>query len=185
MKVYLYTYAYEKIKKEGYKSLSLFDPQSEHFKKSLLTHRKCAKSNNSEDILNYLRNSFPGRMRSVCVVTEMAPIKEYKHPYLNWLVSHADVISFELRRLIEDEIVESIYCKDLRKTILTNPDFENIYKVNDINELENTKIDWDLCGSEKYISFSPWAAVKHYFLVLKDGYIPPEYITLEVNHSST
>lgn len=33
------------------------------------------------------------------------------------------------------------------------------------------------------IPFSPWATIKHYFLVLTKGYIPPEYITLEVDNS--
>lgn len=51
MKVYLYTYAYEKIKTEGYKSLALFDKDSEHRKNALLVHRHSAKSDNTDDIL--------------------------------------------------------------------------------------------------------------------------------------
>lgn len=183
MKVYLYTYNYEKIKEEGYKSLAMFDKNSEHCKNILRTHRHSAKSENPDDILAYLEKTFEGRLRSICVVTEIAPIEDYKHPYLNYLVHHADVLSFDLDELIKNGLVEAIYCKDIRKTILTDPNFENIYKINTIDEIDSTPCDWKLCGTKKYISFSPWASVKHYFLVLTKGYIPPEYITLEVSNS--
>ena len=183
MKVYLYTYAYDKIKKEGYKSLSMFDKSSEHLQNILRTHRRCAKSENPEDILSYLESTFKGRLRSICVITDIAPKKEYKHPYLNNLVHNADVISFDLERCLKDGIVEAIYCKDLRETILTNPDFENIYKINTIDEIDTSPYNWDLCGNDEYISYSPWATIKHYFLVLTKGYIPAEYITLEVDNS--
>lgn len=185
MKVYLYTYAYENIKKEGYKSLAMFDKDNEDTKKRLLVHRSSAKSENTEDIIAYLEQTFKGRLRSICVVTDMAPIEEYKHPYLNNLVRQADVISFDLNKLIEDGIVEAVYCKDLRETILTNPGFENIYKVNNINDIDLEPNDWHLCGNDEYIKYSPWATIKHYFLVLSKGYIPPEYITLEVDNSKT
>lgn len=185
MKVYLYTYAYENIKKEGYKSLAMFDKDNEDTKKRLLVHRSSAKSENTEDIIAYLEQTFKGRLRSICVVTDMAPIEEYKHPYLNNLVRQADVISFDLNKLIEDGIVEAVYCKDLRETILTNPSFENIYKVNNINDIDLEPNDWHLCGNDEHIKYSPWATIKHYFLVLTKGYIPPEYITLEVDNSKT
>lgn len=185
MKVYLYTYAYENIKKEGYKSLAMFDKDNEDTKKRLLVHRSSAKSENTEDIIAYLEQTFKGRLRSICVVTDMAPIEEYKHPYLNNLVRQADVISFDLNKLIEDGIVEAVYCKDLRETILTNPGFENIYKVNNINDIDLEPNDWHLCGNDEYIKYSPWATIKHYFLVLSKGYIPPECITLEIDNSKT
>lgn len=179
MKVYLYTYAYEKIKVEGYKSLAMFDKNSEHYKNALLTHRHSAKSDNLEDILAYLESTFNGRLRSICVVTEMAPIEEYAHPYLNYLVHNADVISFDLNQLINDEVVEAIYCKDLRQTALSDASYENIYKIDDINEIGLERCDWHLCEKEEYSALSPWATIKHYMLVLKKGYIPAEYITLE------
>ena len=185
MKVYLYTYAYENIKKEGYKSLAMFDKDNEDTKKRLLVHRSSAKSENTEDIIAYLEQTFKGRLSSICVITDVAPQEEYKHPYLNNLVHHADVISFDLDELIANGVVEAVYCKDLRETILTNPGFENIYKVNNINDIDLEPNDWHLCGNDEYIKYSPWATIKHYFLVLSKGYIPPEYITLEIDNSKT
>lgn len=183
MKVYLYTYAYENIKKEGYKSLAMFDKNDEDIQKRLLVHRSSAKTENPNDIIDYLEETFEGRLRSVCVITDIAPQEEYKHPYLNNLVHQADIISFDLNKLITDEIVEAVYCKDLRETILNNPSFENIYKINDINDIDFSPNDWHLCENDEYIKYSPWSTIKHYFLVLTKGYIPPEYISLEVDNS--
>ncbi len=179
MKVYLYTYAYEQIKKEGYKSLSMFDKKSEHYKVALLTHKSSAKSEKLEDIEAYLENTFTGRMRSICVITDVAPMEEYKHPYLNYLVHNAKVISFDLEQLLKDGIVEEIYCKDNRQSALQDASLENIYKINNLSEIDLTSNDWHLCEQDQYNNLSPWTTIKHYFLVLKDGIIPAKYITLE------
>ena len=183
MKVYLYTYAYDKIKHEGYKSLALFDKNSDHCKNALRTHRHSAKSENDEDIWAYLEQTFDGRLRSICVVTEIAPIENYEHPYLNYLIHHADVISFDLNQLINEGIVEAVYCKDLRQTALKDASFENIYKIENVDDIDLEACDWHLCEKEEYKKLSPWATIKHYMLVLTNGYIPPEYITLEVDNS--
>lgn len=179
MKVYAYTYEYDKIKSEGYKSLAMFDKNSEHFKGILMTHRHSAGSEDPGKIIAYLERTFPGRLRSVCVLTETAPVREYAHPYLNCLVHNADIVSFDLDRLIKDGLVEAVYCKDIRKTVLTEPYFENIYKVNDLSSLGDEPCDWHLCETEKYKNVSPWATVKHYMLVLTNGYIPSEYVMHE------
>ncbi len=183
MKVYLYTYAFDKIKQQGYKSLAMFDRNSDHCKNILRTHRHSAKSENDEDILAYLEQTFEGRLRSICVIKEIAPVENYEHPYLNYLVHHADVISFDLNQLIADGIVEAVYCKDLRQTALTDASFENIYKIENIDDINLEPCDWHLCEKEEYKKLSPWATIKHYMLVLTKGYIPPEYITLEVDNS--
>ena len=169
MKVYLYTYVYEEIKTEGYKSLSMFDKDSDHYKNARWVHRNSAKSDNPEDIAAYLEHTFAGRLRSICVITDIAPKQEYKHPYLDRLVHYADVISLDLDQLIKDGLVEAIYCKDLRQSALSDANFENIYKINRIEEIDLTPNDWHLCEDEKYAKLSPWATIKHYFLVLKDG----------------
>lgn len=179
MKMYLYTFAYDQIEKEGYKSLSMFDKNTQSVKSALWTHRHSAKSEDDEKILAYLENTFKGRLRSICAITEPAPAAEYKHPYLNHLVHHADVISFDLSQLIKDGIVEEIYCKDLRETVLLDSAFENIYKIKSIEEIDTSPLDWNLCGSDAYLKYSPWATIKHYFLVLKDGFIPVKYLSRE------
>ena len=181
MKLYLYTYNYDIIQKEGYKSLALLD-KTDVFLPRLHVYDKMAGSDKTEDILAYLEKTFPGRLRSVCVLVHPAPVKEYRHRYLNMLVHCADLLSFDLDRLLRDDIVEAIYCKDCLATIIDRPCFENIYSVTP-NQIDARPYDWDLCCTEKYIQYSPWATIKHYFLVLKHGLIPPVYITQEVDHS--
>ena len=79
--------------------------------------------------------------------------------------------------------MEAVYCKDLRQTALNNPSYENIYKIENIEEVGLEPCDWHLCEKEEYKGCSPWATIKHYMLVLTKGYIPSEYITLEVDNS--
>ncbi|MBP3346167.1 MAG: hypothetical protein J6L86_03950 [Alphaproteobacteria bacterium] len=184
MKMYVYTFAYDKIKEEGYKSLSMFDKDSEHYKGCLWTHRCSANSENYVDIEAYMERTFEGRLRSICAITEIAPVTDYQHPYLDRLVHYADVISFDAGQLVKDGVVEAVYCKDLRQTVLINPAFENIYKLNGLDEIDTEPYDWRLCGEKEYQKYSPWATIKHYMLVLKDGYVPPRYITLETDNSA-
>lgn len=186
MKMYIYTYQYDKIKAEGYKSLAAL-PRDENFSGRLKVHAHSAGTEDPAGIMQYLENTFPGRLRSVCALTETAPSDTFRHPYLNTLVHCADIISVNLEQLLKDGIVEAIYAKDLRRTILDNPDFENIFPVSGIAEIKaaaaDAPVDWHLCEKDEYLPYSPWAAIKHYFLVLANGCIPPKYITLEVDRS--
>ena len=58
MKLYLYTYQYDKIKKEGYKSLSLFDKRINLYKQRLHVYDNNAGSKKIKDILLYLEKTF-------------------------------------------------------------------------------------------------------------------------------
>ena len=53
-----------------------------------------------------------------------------------------------------------------------------------LDEIDTEPYDWRLCGEKKYQKYSLWATIKHYMLVLKDGYVPPRYITLETDNSA-
>lgn len=65
------------------------------------------------------------------------------------------------------------------------PNFLNIYKINSIEEIDLAPNDWHLCEDEKYKALSPWATIKHYFLVLNKGIVPAKYVTLETDNSMT
>lgn len=177
--MYAYTFQYNRIKTEGYKSLSLVNRNDPTFQERLVVHAGNAGSENPEDIWTYLEKTFSGRTRSICAVTEPVPIKAYQHNYLNYLIHHADLISFDIDHLWQKGIIEAIYCKDLRETIKKEIFFENIYPIKTPDDIDKTPLDWTLCEKKPYVARSPWASVKHYFFVLKDGYIPPEYIILE------
>ena len=179
--MYAYTYQYDRIKEEGYLSLSLANRADPLFKERLNVHSDNAGSQNPEDIWAYLEGTFRGRTRSICAITEPAPIRTYQHPYLNRLVHRADLVSFDAEKLWQDGIIEAIYCKDMREAVKKDLFRENIYPIGALNEIDPAPVDWTLCEKKPYSHRSPWAAVKHYFFVLKDGRIPPEYITREEN----
>jgi len=180
--MYAYTYLYNQIKKEGYKSLSLVNQDDPIFRKRLSVYAGNAHSENDKDIWAYLEKTFSGRTRSICAITEPAPIRTYKHNYLNHLIQYADLVSFDVDELWQKGIIEAIYCKDLRETIKKEIFFENIYPIKTPDDIDRTPLDWSLCEKKPYAARSPWASVKHYFLVLKNGIIPPQYITLETEN---
>ena len=171
MRLYCFTFYWEKIQKEGYLSLAANkDP------KQASVYARKAGSDNLEDIKVYLEKQFEGRTRSICCLTEMPKIEKYEHPYLDHIVHNASIISFELDDLIKDGLVEAIYCKDCHKMAKIDPTKENIYRLNSSDEIDTSPLPWHDAKGEYG---SPYNMLRHYFIVLKDGAIPPKYITKE------
>lgn len=171
MRLYCFTFYSEQIKKKGYLSLAANkDP------KQAWVYARRAGSDKIEDIKAYLEKQFEGRSRSICVLTEMPKKEEYEHPYLNHIVHHADIVSFELDDLIKDGLVEAVWCKDNHETAKINPDVENIYRLDCFDEIDCSPLPWH---DAKEAYGSPYNMLRHYFLVLTKGYIPREYIKVE------
>lgn len=120
MKFYAYTNQYDKIKKEGDKSLAALGRNADIYKQRMATRAKQANSDKLEDIETYLEGTFKGRLRAICVLTEPAPRKKHNHPYLNGVANQSTLLSFDLDQLIKDKLVEAIYCKDNLKHLKTD-----------------------------------------------------------------
>ena len=171
MRLYCFTFFADKILEEGYLSLAANkDP------KQVVVYARRAGSEDLEDIKAYLEKQFKGRTRSICCLTEMPEIEEYEHPYLNHIVHEASVVSFELDDLLKDGLVDAIYCKDCHETAKIDYEKENIYRLNSPDEIDTSPLPWH-DAKEKY--GSPYNMLRHYFIVLNDGYIPPKYLTKE------
>ena len=103
MKLYHYAPKDNTCLKDGILSVS----------KNLLYLRNYAKragSQNDEDILHFLENTFEGRSRAVSCLTE--PIKwQGNDEVLKQIVLRSVLFSFELDDLIDDDIVQEIWCK--------------------------------------------------------------------------
>lgn len=173
MRLYCYTYFPEAVLKEGYLSAA-----NQSNPKQLIVYKSQAKSEDFGVIKQYLESTFPGRTRSICALTEYAPLAEYEHPYLNYLVHHAAVVSFDVDELEAAGLLEAVYCKDGKEAVKEDITQENIRKLNGVEEIDAAPLDWRCC-SEKY--GSPYNVLRHYMLVLTKGYIPPEYIRLEID----
>lgn len=169
--IYLWPDVLEKVLREGYLSASLQENPTVFW-----VYRGYAKSEKKEDIINYLESTFKGRFRSISCLTAPAPVEDYAHPYLDNLVKSAKTIAIDASRMIEDGLIEAIYCKDCSKTSREEMEFENIYKVEGLEEIDFSPLDWHSCD----VKFgSPYNMIRHYMLVLRDGKIPPEYIEVE------
>lgn len=128
-------------------------------------------SENREDILRWLDSTFAGRSRSISCLTE--PIQwQGNDPILKKLVDNSVLFSFNLDELIKDGLVESIWCKNG-----SSPDGCNevLFQVQP-EEIQVTPLSWGKVDASKSLLY---AVVRHYMVVLKDGVIPPQYLTLE------
>lgn len=134
----------------------------------LLKYAKRAGSDNPDEIKVWLEKTFPGRSRAIPVLTE--PVRWQKNDSMlkEW-VDQKDLIEIDFDALLVDDLIEAIYCKTSSDCGGVN---EKFYKIS-FNEIDFSSLPWHLCSKEKGLFFG---AICHYFLVLKDGYIPPRYI---------
>lgn len=134
-------------------------------------YQRRAGSTVKADILSWLDNTFPGRSRSVSCLTE--PISwQGNDEMLKTIVENNALFSYDLDELVKDGIVESIYCKDGSEA---GGDNETFYQIK-AEEIDFSPLPWHKCSREKGLLY---AVIRHYLLVLKDGYLPPRYLTLE------
>lgn len=124
-----------------------------------------------EDILQWLEKSFASRSRSVSCLTEKV-VWEGHDPMLKVLFSGLRLYSFDLDNLVCDGLVEAVYCKDGSGP---NGENENFRKINS-EEIDFSPLPWHLCNKEKGLLFG---VIRHYLIVLKNGFIPPEYLKEE------
>ncbi|MDR2902279.1 MAG: hypothetical protein LBU87_04145 [Lactobacillales bacterium] len=131
-----------------------------------------ANSEREEDVMKWLENSFYGRSRCVSGLTE--PIKwQGNASMLKGFAKARELFSFDVEKLFDDGIAEAIYSKHGHNAIGLE---EKIKRITSPKEIDFSPLDWHLCNEEKGVFFG---VIRHYFIVLKDGRIPPRYITKE------
>lgn len=124
-----------------------------------------------EDILAWLDKTFAGRSRAISCLTE--PIKwQGNDAVLKAIVDRSALFSFELDDLVKDGIVEAIWCKNGSDAGGYN---EQFYQVKP-EDIDLSPLTWEKVDATKDLLY---AVVRHYLVVLKDGYIPPEYLKRE------
>lgn len=88
------------------------------------------------------------------------------------IVDGTELFSFELDELIKDGLVESIWCKNGSDAGGLK---EKFYQVK-VDEIDLSPLTWEKVDASKDLLY---AVVRHYLIVLKDGYIPSKYIKKE------
>lgn len=164
MKLYHYAPLKNTVLTDGLLSVSRISTDLKAY-----AHR--AGSENRQKILNWLDSTFPGRSRAVSCLTE--PIKwQGNDSVLKEIVDKSALFSFELNDLIRDNLIEAIYCKNGSESGGYNEKFSQI----DPKEIDLSPLSWEKCNKSKGLLFG---VIRHYLLVIKNGIIPPKYITLE------
>lgn len=95
-------------------------------------------------------------------------------------LENADMFSLDLDALQKDGLLEAIYVSpalrpDLNDELPQNVD-EELVKLGSAAEIDFSPVDWSVCDDERGLRFS---VVPYYLLIMKNGVIPPKYITRE------
>ena len=164
MKLYHYAPKENTVQTEGLLSVSKISER-------LMVYAKRAGSENRDEIMAWLEQTFEGRSRSISCLTE--PIKwQGNDDVLKKIVDGSILFSFELENLIKDGLIEAIWCKN---GSLSHGYEENFFRVS-TDEIDASPLAWEKVDVSKGLLYG---VIRHYLLVLKNGYIPPKYLKKE------
>ena len=161
MKLYTYVPKESDVLKSGVLSVSKLPEE-------LLKYGKRLGTNDSAKISEWLEKTFPGRRCAVSVLTEPVEWKG-NDPMLKEWVEQKKLVAIDFDELLKKGLIASIWCKNGAKADGTD---EKIFQITS-NEIDFSPLPWHLCSKEKGLFFS---VIRHYFLVMKGGVIPPKYI---------
>lgn len=164
MRLYHYAPKVNTVKEKGLLSISKGP-------RDLRAYAHRAGSENKDEIMAWLDKTFAGRSRAISCLTE--PIKwQGNDAVLKAIVDRSALFSFELDDLIKAGLVESIWCKNGSEAGGYNEKFFEVKP----EDIDLSPLTWEKVDAAKDLLY---AVVRHYLIVLKDGYIPPEFLTLE------
>ena len=138
-----------------------------------------------EDVIEWLEKCFTGRSRGIRFFTEPIKWNEQSVDLLKNFAENNVLISVDVDKLDADGLIESIYVSpplgDKHPECLEHPELmgkcdEFYEKLASVKDIDFSPVDWSICNDKLGRRF---AYVRYYLLVIKDGLIPPEYITTE------
>ncbi len=133
-----------------------------------------------EGIVNWFESCFTGHSRAIRAFSEPIQWTEKSKNMFKPFIDNADLFSIDVPKLEADGLIEAVYVSPAIKPnldkILPQDIDECLVKLNSIKDIGTFPVDWSACDEKLGLRFS---VVPYYLLVLKNGLIPPEYITLE------
>lgn len=131
-----------------------------------------------QGIANWLESCFSGRSRGIRCFSE--PIQWHEESLsLKKFIENADLFSFDPEKLQKDGLLEAVYCSP---SVLGRTDLQEfgcdevLNKLASLQDIDFSPIDWTICNDKKSWRF---AFVRYYLAILKDGCLPPQYLTKE------
>lgn len=95
-------------------------------------------------------------------------------------IENADLFTIDVSSLYADGLIEGLYISPAIRPNLNShlpQDCDEIWvKLNSINDIDPSPVDWSVCDEKLGLRFS---VVPYYLITIKEGIIPPEYITKE------
>ena len=128
-------------------------------KEGLLSHYAIrAKSSAKQDIVNYLETVFQGRSRAISCLTEQIP--DLNRRKLRGFKELRECFEFPEDIIKNKEIVEAVWC--VENGVFSQAD-----------AMDFSSLTWESVQDGDNVFF---AKIRHYMLVLKQGYLPAQYI---------
>ena len=174
MKLYHYIAKPNTVEKEGILSFAK-NPYAD-----LRYYHKRSGKTSHQEIVQWMENCFEGRSRGIRAFSEPIQWTEKSINMFKPFVESADLFSIDLDALQQDGFIEAIYIspairpnsdKDLPQDI-----DERLVKLNSINDIGTSPVDWSVCDEKSGLRFS---VVPYYLIIIKGGIIPPKYIKKE------
>ena len=133
-----------------------------------------------DGIVKWMESCFEGRSRAIRGFSEPIQWTEKSINMFKPFIENADLFSIDLEALDKDSLIESVYVSpamhpDKDKDLLQGVD-ERLIKLNSINDIDTSAMDWTVCDEKLGLRFS---VVPYYLIVIKGGIIPPKYIKKE------
>ncbi len=141
--------------------------------------RTCGKTTHTE-IVSWMESCFVGRSRAIRGFSEPIQWTDKSENMFKPFIENADLFSIDLDALSADGLIEAIYVSppinpnDIAD-LPQNCD-EILVKLNSINEIDTSPVDWSACDEKLGLRFS---VVPYYLIVVKGGIIPAKYISKE------
>lgn len=143
-------------------------------------HKRSGGETTHSGIVKWMETCFAGRSRAIRGFSEPIQWTEKSVNMFKSFIESADLFSIDLDSLQKDGLIETVYVSpalrpNLDKDLPQDCD-ELLVKLNSINEIDISLIDWSVCDEKLGLRFS---VVPYYLVVVKGGIIPPKYIAKE------
>lgn len=134
-----------------------------------------------KEICEWMENCYVGRSRAIRGFSEPIQWTERSIHCLKDFIDRADKFVIDISAMDKDGLIEAVY---VSPSVLDFPELEEdkdfdelwIKLENGIRDIDFSPIDWSVCDDELGRRF---AYVRYYLIVVKDGIISPQYLTLE------
>ena len=130
-----------------------------------------------KEICEWMESCFIGRSRAIRAFSEPIKWTDKSIHCLKDFIDNADQFEIDITAMDKDGLIEALY---VSPSILDIPNIkeeecadEILQKLNSIEDIDYTSVDWSVCDDELGRRFA-W--VRYYLIVVSGGIIPPKYL---------